>query len=80
MARNVNVWFEGWNWTGSNVQTPQAELHMRIEWIDGAGERQSTEEDVLFPNILGDVPQAWVKEELQDLMLRALRKKAGVDA
>ena len=79
MARSISVWFEGWNWTGQDVKTPQAELAIRIEWTDNTGGKHEHEETVRFPNILADVPVAWLKEEMQELMLRALRKKAGVD-
>jgi len=79
MGRNVNVYFEGWNWTGQDVLTPQAELDMRILWTDSDGVKHEHEETMRFPNILADVPLSWVKEALEDLMLRAVRKKVGVD-
>ena len=79
MARNVNVWIDGWRWTGQQVQTPQAEVNLRIEWTDNAGQQRQRIETVRFPNILADVPVAWLKQEMEDLMLRALRVKAGVD-
>lgn len=79
MARNVNVWLTNWHWTGVNVPTPQAEVDIRIEWINEAGEQKEHTETVRFPDILRDVPKAWLKDMLIDLVLRALRKKLGMD-
>lgn len=78
MARNVNVWMEGWHWPGITVPTPQAEVDIHIEWISEAGEQREHTETVQFPNILKDVPVPWLKDRLGELILRALRKKLGI--
>lgn len=79
MARNINVWLTNWHWTGRDVPTPQAEVDIHIEWINEAGEPREHTETVRFPNILQDVPVKWVKEELTDLIYRAVRKKLNID-
>jgi hypothetical protein len=79
MATNVNVWFSGWRATGSNVQTPQYEMTIKADWTGNDGLPHTHTELVRFPNILADVPAAWVAKEMQDLLYRALRIKAGLD-
>ena len=75
----VNQWVTNWRWTGSNVQTPQAEVDVTIEWIDDADIPQTWSGTVTFPNDLQLVPVAWVKDALEELMMRALRKRLGID-
>ncbi len=79
MATNVNVWLDGWTDTGETVPCPKYTVDLRIEWVDAAGEAKSRTETLTFPNDLQLVPAAWLKEELQDLILRAARKRFGVD-
>lgn len=76
---NVNIFTDGWHWTGVTVPTPQAEVTVRIEWLDEAGEQREHIETVRFPNILADVPVPWLKDRLEDLILRAVRRKLGMD-
>lgn len=79
MARNVNVWITNWRQTGQQVSVPQYAVDIRAEWIGNDGQPRERTETVRFPNILGDVPASWIKEELTNLMFRALRVKAGID-
>ena len=79
MARNVNVWLTNWHWTGVTVPTPQAEVDIRIEWINEAGEQREHTETVRFPDILRDAPRAWLRRKLEWLILEALRKKLNMD-
>ena len=79
MARSVNVWLTNWHWTGVAVPTPQAEVDIHIEWINEAGEQREHTETVRFPNVLRDVPVPWLKQWLEELLLRALRKKLNID-
>lgn len=76
---NVNVFISNWQWTGSNVQTPQATVDIELYWKDNAGADHSWTGTATFPNDLQLVPVAWVKEELESLLLRAARKRLGVD-
>ena len=79
MASNVNVTITGWHATGSSVPVPQYGVTIGVEWVDAAGvPHVRAPEEYLFPNILADVPVAWLKEELEDLILRVVRKKLGV--
>jgi len=82
MAKNVNVFIDGFAATGSTVNFPQYEVNVTINWDDNAGVAQTRTETVLFPNILNDpaISNAWLKEHLMELMLAALREKAGVDS
>ncbi|MCK4958411.1 MAG: hypothetical protein KAT00_03405 [Planctomycetes bacterium] len=79
MARNVNQWITNWRWTGDNVPTPQAEVDVHIEWIADDGESHEWEGTVTFPNDLQLVPVAWVCEVLEELVVRALRKRLEMD-
>lgn len=79
MARNVNVWIQNWRWTGSTIPTPQAAVDITIQWTNDVGEAREHSETAQFPNCLQDLPVSWVKEELEDLILRAVRKRLGVD-
>lgn len=79
MARNVNLFVRNWQWTGSNVQTPQATADVELHWTANDGSAQVWSGTVTFPNDLQLVPVAWVKEELTDLIVRAARKRLGID-
>jgi len=79
MARNVNVWLTNWSWTGVTVPTPQAAVDIHVEWVNEAGEQREHTETVRFPNILADVPVPWLKRQVEELLLRALRKRLDID-
>ena len=79
MARNVNVFTTNWQWTGNTVPTPQATVDIELHWKDNAGVDHEWSGVAMFPNDLQLVPVAWVKEALEELLLRAARKRLGVD-
>jgi hypothetical protein len=80
MARRVTGGtLENWQWTGSDVLTPQATVDASIEWIDDNGDPQTWSGTITFPDDLQLLPVAWVREALEDLLMRALRKRIGVD-
>ena len=73
----MNVFIKNWHWTGQNVPVPQAEVDITLEWIDDAGQPHTWTGSPKFPNILAQLPQKWVKEALEELVLRAARYKFG---
>lgn len=80
MARNINIWTSDWAATGVDVPFPQYSLQIRVTWIDDGGGEHDRTEDVLFPNCLaGEFTQAERKEIAEEIMLRAVRKRLGVD-
>ncbi len=79
MAKSVNVKTSNWKATGSNVSVPQYQLSIQVDWTDDAGANQSAQTTVLFPNILNQVPQAWLADDLKDLLVKYYRKYLGVD-
>lgn len=79
MAGSVNIWMADWRWTGKNVRTPEAEVDIRLEWTGADGLPREWEGTATFPDDLQLVPVAWVKEELEDLIIRAARKRLGID-
>lgn len=79
MASNVNVAIGNWQSAGTVNNVPKYTIDISFEWIDKNGVSRSGSETVTFPNILAQLPASWVKEEMEELMLRALRKKLGVD-
>ena len=79
MAQNVNVFLTDWHWTGQNVPCPQAEVDLEIHWTDEQGNDHQWSGTATFPNDLQLVPVEWLKDELESLLLRAARKRLGVD-
>jgi len=61
------------------VPVPQAQVDLKLKWVDADGAEREWEGTATFPNDLQLVPVAWVREMLEDLMLRAVRKQLGVD-
>lgn len=79
MARNVNVRMTNWTDLGTTVPFPRYDVDIYVEWIDDEGDLHSWEGTARIPNDLELVPMAWLREELKDLILRATRKRLGVD-
>ena len=79
MPREVNVFITNWQATGQTVNTPQYSVDVRIDWTKNDGTADTRTATVRFPNVLAQLPVAWVKQEMEDLLLRAARKLAGVD-
>ncbi|KKN29617.1 hypothetical protein LCGC14_0842310 [marine sediment metagenome] len=79
MATNVNVWLTNWTNTGTTVPCPKYTVDLRIDWTATDGTPHTRTKTLMFPNDLQLVPASWLKEKLQDLMLRAARKRFGVD-
>lgn len=79
MARNVNLYISNWQWTGNSVQTPQATVDLELYWLDENDVLQNWSGTATFPNDLQLVPVAWVRQELEDLLIRAVRKQLGID-
>lgn len=79
MARNVNVWMANWHWMGNNVPIPQAQVDVKLEWADADGAEHEWEGTATFPNDLQLVPAVWLREILEDLILRVAQKRLGVD-
>ena len=78
-GRDVNVFFSNWRATGTNVSTPQYAIDVTLNWTDANGSPRTATRTVLFPNLLAQLPAAWVADEMKDLILRAARKYAGID-
>ena len=79
MPREVNVFIGNWTATGVNVSTPQYSVDVTINWTRNDGTQDTKSATVKFPNVLAQLPAAWVKQEMEELLLRAARKLAGVD-
>jgi len=78
MAHNVNVFFSNWTNTGQKVPVDKWTADFTIQWIDDTGPREWTGV-ITFPNDLAQVPASWLKQELLDLVMRAARKRLGID-
>ncbi len=76
---NVNMWVDNWHATGNTVPVPQYTVDVTLEWVDAEGNSRSWTGTPTFPNDLQDVPAAWLKDMLTDLILRVARKKLRVD-
>lgn len=79
MARNVNLFTRNWQWTGATVPTPQATVDLALYWTDDDGNAHQWDGTATFPNDLQLVPVPWVKEMLEELLVRAARKRLGID-
>lgn len=78
-GRNVNVFVTNWRWTGKDVRAPQAAVDIELYWKDNAGTDHEWSGVATFPNDLQLMPVAWVKEALEQLLLRAIRKRLEID-
>ena len=79
MAREVNIWTDNWQNTGTSILVPQYTVDVIVQWIDNAGENHNRDETLKFPNCLQNVGGADLKEWLTELMLREARQRLGVD-
>lgn len=75
----VNLFITNWQWTGSNVQAPQATVDLEFHWTDNNGDAQQWSGQATFPNDLQLVPVAWVREAMEDLLIRVTRERLGID-
>jgi hypothetical protein len=80
MAQNVNIGITNWRATGSNVSVAQYKVDVSLAWIDDTGTAQTYSGTLTFPNDFSLVPLVWLKDEIQDLIIRAARKRLGIDA
>jgi hypothetical protein len=78
-GRNVNQFITNWQWTGQDVPTPQATVDITLEWMDENGQAQNWSGTATFPNDLQFLPVAWVRDAMEDLMIRAVRKQLDID-
>lgn len=69
----------GWRATGVNVPVPQFEMRVQVEYTDNAGQVQTRIGTVLFPNILNQIPAAYLAEEMKDLIVKYFRKREAID-
>ncbi len=76
---NVNTWITNWRATDKTIPVPQYKVDVTIQWVDTEGNPHEWSGTPTFPNDLQDVPAAWLKEMLTELILRVARKKLGVD-
>jgi hypothetical protein len=76
---NVNLFIENWQWTGADVPCPQATVDLDLQWTDENGDAQQWSGVATFPNDLQLVPVEWVKNELEDLLIRVARHQLGID-
>lgn len=77
--RNVNVYLSNWHSTGQAVSVQQYEVTIRVDWIGQDNASHTRTETILFPNALAQVPTSWLKDELTDLLFRALRYRIEND-
>ena len=78
-GKHVNNFITNWQWTGSSVQTPQATVDLELQWTNEDGSPGQWAGIATFPNDLQLVPVAWIREELEDLLIRVARHQLGID-
>ena len=79
MTRNINVFHSNWRKIGQKVQVDQWTSDYRIEWTDDQDQQHIWEDEITFPNDLALVPDWWLKRELLELIMKAVRKKLNID-
>lgn len=81
MARNVNIQISSFTDLGTQVPVDQYSVDLVIDWTKNDGSPGSKTQTVIFPNILNDpaISNAWLKRNLTELLLAALREIEGVD-
>lgn len=75
MAREVNIFVNGWQATGKNISVPQYSVNFTIDWIDDEGVSHTRSETLKFPNFLANVGAADLKEWLTELLAREARQR-----
>lgn len=78
-GRNVNLGITNWQWTGTDVPTPQATVDLTLNWIDENDVTHNWSGVATFPNDLQLLPVPWVRDAMEQLMIRAARKQLGID-
>jgi len=79
MSRDISMFFGEPIATGQNVPVPRYSLSVRIDWIDRNNVRHSETTEVLFPNLLAQIPPARLTEIMKDLIVERARVVMGVD-
>lgn len=82
MKRAIEATISNWRQTGESVSVPQYAVDVMVSWQERTGDVLSQHhhnETVYFPNVLAQMPAAWIKAELLDLMLRALKAKLSLE-
>jgi hypothetical protein len=75
VARETNLFVNGWKATGKNIQVPQYSVDVTINWIRDDGTTGTATETLLFPNFLQRVGAADLKEWFTDLLVREARQR-----
>lgn len=79
MAKDVNVYFENWKATGSTVNVPQFEVQIRLEWTRNDGSKATRSETARFPNVLGQLALAELREWMENILVAEMRQRLEVD-
>lgn len=80
MPDHVNLTISSWAKTGQKVQVDRWTTTVTIDYKDDQGTPQTWTGTVTFPDDLSLVPAAWLKEALLDLIVRAARRRLGIDS
>lgn len=73
MLDNVSVFFGKWRATGVNVQVPQYELEVTVKGTKPNGQPAQITRTVRFPNVLAQFATDTLKDEMQRLLIQAVR-------
>lgn len=81
MAKRVDAIFvNNWQNTGQKVQVDKWTADVTVQWTDDSDTPHEWTGVVTFPNDLATAPANWLKNSLMDLVIRAARKRLGIDA
>lgn len=79
MARSVNFYPLTWRSTGINRTVAQRAVDITVNWVDNAGAPHTRTETVNFPDCLATFSAEELKEIGQEIIMKEIRKRLGVD-
>ena len=79
MSSDIHLFFGEPIATGQNVPVARYSMSVRVDWIDQNGVQHSETTEVLFPNLLAQIPPARLIEIMKDLIIERAQTVLGVN-
>lgn len=79
MSHSVNVFIANWTNTGQTRRVDRWSVDVTLQWVDDAGASHEHNETLYFPDDLAGTPLNRLREYMQEIILRELRLRLGVD-
>lgn len=79
MLHNVNVFISDWTDTGQTRRVDRWSCDVIIQWQDENGINHEHNETLYFPDDLASTPLSRLRNYMQDIVLREVRLRLGID-